>query len=122
MDSELKQDLLEAFEGLDPLELLSNDPTVASLVQEIENDPNVLTAYQKSILVTESVTSPSALKSDPEKNLELGPLDVKVKPPGYRSSKNGPCLICKGPSKGNKYYWCNSLCQLQGFLLQVLQR
>ncbi len=104
MDSELKQDLLEAFDGLDPLELLSNDPTVTSLIQEIEKDPNFLTEHQKNTLVAESVTSPSAFKSDPEQNSKSGLLNVKVKPNGDRSSKSGPCSICKGLSKGKKYY------------------
>ncbi len=123
MESELQHDLLDVLEGLDPLELLAEDPTLSSLVQDVESDlcdhskeppiaqPNIL---PQNNFVTEKAKSkhdsnPGNIKKGPERET------ADEAPEGHL------CSVCSGPSKGFKYYGTVSCTSCRAFFSRAIK-
>ncbi len=92
MDSELEQDLFEVLGGLDPFELLVEDPSLIPLMQDIERDPHEDEAVQ---LCSISEIRPASVEKDKEQRGERK---------GRNKDKSNTCTVCAKHSKCYKYY------------------
>ncbi len=100
METDLRLDLFEALEGLDPLEFLAQDPDLSSLVQNIESDPSYL----------DGQASHGGETPEHWDGIEGRPSQYEQKNIVDKGNKNmGPtnscvCSVCGKPAKGHKYY------------------
>ncbi len=86
MESELQADLIEALEGIDPLELLVDDPELAAIARDIEDDSS-------AILLNDSLVKEAKLNQQRAKKKYC-----------KKSKKSNICVVCEAPAKGFYYY------------------
>ncbi len=85
MESELQADLFEALEGIDPLELLINDPDLAAVAKDIEDAGS-------GLLLSDSFVKQMSSKQKTKKKY------IKNEKKSYN------CVVCRASAKGFHYY------------------
>ncbi len=115
MESDLKHDLFEALEGLDPLELLAEDPALSLLVKNIECDPDFLLGAQISQYGCEVTKHRDVAQGKHEQNIIE---KTKVKD---GSNNCSVCSICARPSKGHRYYGTVSCISCKAFFSRSMK-
>ncbi len=122
MEINLQEDLAEALEGLDPIELLLQDPGLAEVAEEVWNYPednvpngNLITSGKSIAPFSSPQWSPMSMssKASPAHSTSSdNSCEVVVKPSKNKNKSNkATCSICGRPAKGHLFFGavaCNS--------------
>ncbi len=101
MDSDLELDIFSALEGLDPLELLADDPHLASIAQELVEEDFVDGGSVKQNKASRKEIQCPEIEDDSSGDSTC---DVVVRYKGRgRGGGTFVCMACKGPAKGIRY-------------------
>ncbi len=105
MEFELQTDLSEALDGLDPLELLIDDPQLAAAAKDIEEN-------DEGFILSNSFIKNTSVKSQLHKKR------------GQRRDEGRTlvCAVCGAAAKGFRYYGAVSCTSCRAFFKRSIQR
>ncbi len=118
MDPELEDDLIEALNGVDPLELLLEDPALCQVAgQVLSSLEHGLSGFEELSEPCESIKSPLSVESDasePDRLFMPSPSNPrKTESSSFvkYAVNRANCDACQRPARGYRYYGavvCNS--------------